>query len=48
MFQPSADVLVIETKDKKEILVPFIKEFVKDVDKQNKTIYLSLIDGFLS
>jgi len=47
MFQPSADVLLIETKDKKEILVPFIKEFVKDVDKENKVIYLSLIDGFL-
>ena len=48
MFQPSADILVIEGKNGKEILVPFIKEFVKDVDKSNKVIYLSLIDGFLS
>ncbi len=48
MFQPSSDVLIIETKNKKEVLVPFIKEFVKNIDKDNKIIYLSLIDGFLS
>ena len=47
MFQPSSDILVIETKDKKEVLVPFRNEFVKEIDKENKTIYLTLIDGFL-
>ena len=39
------DVYVIQTEEKEEILVPAIKECVKNVDLETGTITLHLLDG---
>lgn len=39
------DVYVIQTEDKEEILVPAIKECVKNVDLETETITIHLLDG---
>ena len=44
---PQGAILVITKNDGKEGLVPFVSEFVKDVDLDNKKIYLELIEGLL-
>lgn len=41
------DVYVVTTKDKKEILLPSIKECIKDVDAENKKILVHLMSGLL-
>ncbi len=41
---PSSHVLVVN-KDGKEVLVPFISQFVKDVDVEKKKIVISPIEG---
>ncbi|MEB3429648.1 ribosome maturation factor RimM [Citroniella saccharovorans] len=41
------DILVVKT-EKKEILIPFIKVFIKKVDLYNKKILVSLIDGIIN
>lgn len=38
---PGNDVLVIEDKNGKEILVPSVKEFIEKVDREKKEIYLN-------
>ena len=44
---PQGEYLVINTEEKKNVLVPFLKEFVKDVDLKNKKIYLREWEGLL-
>lgn len=44
----SDDLLKIKLKTGKEILVPYINEFIKDINLTNKTIHLNLIEGFLN
>lgn len=39
------DVYVIETQDKKEILIPYTQECVKSIDIQNKRIVVHLLEG---
>jgi 16S rRNA processing protein RimM len=41
------DVYVVKTKDKKEVLLPSIKECILDVDTVNKKITVHLMDGLL-
>ncbi|MEO2068973.1 MAG: ribosome maturation factor RimM [Desulfurobacteriaceae bacterium] len=43
--QPASHILEVEKEDKNTVLIPFIKEFVKDVDIKNKKIVVSLIEG---
>ena len=43
---PQGEVLVIKTSDR-EVLVPFRKEFVKEVNKEEKRIYLIIWEGLL-
>lgn len=38
---PSQDMLVIRTQDDREVLVPFITEFVPDVDVANRVVTVS-------
>lgn len=40
------DILII-TKDEKRFLVPFIKEFIKDIDIANKKIYINELSGLI-
>ena len=42
----SGDLFVIDTKEK-EILIPARKEFITNIDKENKQIELDLIEGFM-
>lgn len=44
---PQGAILVIKKSDNKEAMVPFVNEFVKEVDLENKTINLDLIEGLL-
>lgn len=41
------DVFVVKTEDNKEILLPFIKECILDVDISNKKITAHLMDGLI-
>lgn len=42
----SSDLLIVRGIEKKELLVPLLKEFVKKIDTVNKRIDVELIDGF--
>jgi 16S rRNA processing protein RimM len=39
---------VILTENKKEVLIPFVDDFIKNVDTENKTIEIEVIDGMLN
>jgi 16S rRNA processing protein RimM len=41
------EMIRIKDKDNKEHLVLFMKQFVKDVDVENKKIYLNDVEGLL-
>lgn len=41
------DVYVVETTDGKEVLLPAIKECVRDIDMENTTITVHIMDGLL-
>jgi 16S rRNA processing protein RimM len=43
--QPASHILEVEKPDGNKILIPFINQFVKDVDIKNKKIVVSLIEG---
>ena len=43
--QPASYILEVKGKNGKEILVPFIDEFVKEVDVKGKKIVVKLIEG---
>lgn len=42
-----SDVFSVQTRDGNRILIPFIKEFTKNVDIKNKKISVALIEGFI-
>ncbi|KFZ26112.1 MAG: Ribosome maturation factor RimM [Candidatus Izimaplasma bacterium HR2] len=44
---PQGEILVIKRDNKKDALIPFRKEFVKEVDKELKRIYLINWEGLL-
>ncbi|ADY74048.1 Ribosome maturation factor rimM [Desulfurobacterium thermolithotrophum DSM 11699] len=43
--QPAGHIFEVEKSDGSKILIPFISQFVKDVDIENKRIVVSLIEG---
>ena len=43
--QPASYILEVEKPDGNKVLIPFINQFVKDVDTENKKIVVSLIEG---
>ncbi len=45
MEQPASHILEVESKSGKEILIPFIDQFVKEVDLNDGRIVVSLIEG---
>ena len=44
---PQGEVIVVKRDDKKDALIPFRKEFVKEVNKELKRIYLINWEGLL-
>jgi len=44
---PAQDMLIIRTEDEREVLVPFIEEFVPTVDIAARRIVISPPDGLL-
>lgn len=42
----SQDIYEVETESKKFILIPAVGEFIKEVDIENRTVRVSLIEGF--
>jgi 16S rRNA processing protein RimM len=46
MDMSSNDIYVVDRKGK-EVLIPAVKQFIKEVDIENKRITVSLIDGML-
>lgn len=47
LFTGANDVFVVTTKDKKEILIPNIKDCVLDINLEEKKIIVHLLDGLL-
>lgn len=48
VLSPGAnDVWIIQTSDKKEILIPFIDDVVKNVDIDNKVVQIHLLEGLI-
>ena len=48
VLQPSSqDVYVIQTDKNQDIMIPAVKEFVKEVNLEEKYIKVSLIEGML-
>lgn len=43
----SNDVYVVRTAEGKEILLPAIKDVIKEIDIQNKKIIVNLMDGLI-
>ncbi len=43
--QPASHILEVEKPDGKQVLIPFISEFVKEVDPKKKKIVVKLIEG---
>ncbi|HHX68168.1 MAG: ribosome maturation factor RimM [Miniphocaeibacter sp.] len=41
------DIYLCESKNKKEFMIPAVKEFVKEIDLKNKKVYVELIEGML-
>ena len=44
---PAQDVLVIRTVDDREVLLPFIEEFVPTIDLANKRVFITPPEGLL-
>jgi len=44
---PQGEILIIRKADGKEAWVPFVDEFIKEVDSENKTIIIEPIEGLL-
>ncbi len=44
---PQGEILVVERQGKKDALIPFNKYFIKEVNKQEKKIYINLMEGLL-
>ncbi|MCT4598730.1 MAG: ribosome maturation factor RimM [Vallitalea sp.] len=47
IFTGSNDVYVVKGEDKKEILIPALKQCIKKVDMDNKTMIVSLMKGLV-
>ena len=46
MLETAANnVLVVKTEAKKEILIPYVPEFIKDVDTENNRMTVHIIPG---
>jgi 16S rRNA processing protein RimM len=44
---PQGVLLVLKKTDNKEVLIPFVKEFVQEVDIENRKIIITPIEGLL-
>ena len=44
---PQGELLVVSRQNKKDALIPFRKEFVKEVDKEESKVILSMWEGLL-
>jgi|SRR5690625_4696364 len=48
ILSPGAnDVWIVQTKENKEILIPYIKDVVKNIDVYNKKVEIELIEGLI-
>lgn len=47
LINSTNDIYLCESKDKKEFMIPAVKEFIKTVDVENKKIFVELIEGML-
>ena len=41
------NILIIESRNKQEIMIPLVNSFIINIDKNNKIIYLDLPDGLI-
>ncbi|WP_099203632.1 ribosome maturation factor RimM [Miniphocaeibacter massiliensis] len=47
MSNQANDIYICEDKNKKEFMIPAVKEFIKNVDIKNGKIYTELIEGII-
>lgn len=45
--RPPQDILVLRTHEKKDVFIPFVREFVREVDIESSRVVVSLIEGML-
>lgn len=43
----ASDILIIHDNNNKEVMIPFVNEFIVDVDTENKKIQIEVIEGLL-
>ena len=43
----ASDIIVVENEAKEEFMIPFVNEFMEDVDLENRTIMINPIEGML-
>lgn len=44
---PRGELLVVKTEQKKQALIPFLKEFIREVDKEKNIIYINDMEGLI-
>ena len=44
---PAQTILRVKLHNQKEIMIPYVDQFVKNVDLANSKIFVELIEGFL-
>ena len=47
LFNQANDIYICESLNKKEFMIPAVKEFIKSIDLENKKIYVELIEGMI-
>ena len=45
--QKSQNLIIVESNQKKEILIPLVADFIKEIDEKNKTLSLDLPKGLI-
>jgi len=44
---PAHDLYLVKTTDNREVLIPVVDEFVKEIDMENRIINVTLIEGLI-
>ena len=44
---PAQNIIRVKLHDGREIMIPYVDQFIKEVDIQTSTIHCELIEGFL-
>jgi 16S rRNA processing protein RimM len=43
----ASDIIIVESQDQKEIMIPFVNDFIEEVDLETRTVVINPIEGLL-